>query len=587
MQANRLISKRRSKVEMKTLDNIGIEEGSDRSSRTHNYLNQYETFIQKYRNSTMNILEIGGRTSASARLWTRFFPNATLHVIDTHPTSELYSIPRVKVLQIDNYSKESIAKVAEVIQPTLALDDGTHKWSHQMAGLHSIFPSIKPGGLFIIEDLQTSFGPYEKTHGDTDESTANFLLRFASGLLAGTLAPKPNNTAERYLTASIDKISFIRQAAILHKKTTSEFLYTRNTLDNTSYTLLSTVKENESYSRVSGEILHASPSRLLSFQRILDAGDAQLGPSTSGVIRNICIHGGGLGVTNDGIVLSETLNNIENIDYYANFFKRVGGSKWQSTTDILPEYVGKIPGRQHVLLKGAWDSNYGHWLYDVLARLQNLKDLNLSDKPLLIISPRSGDMSKVVYETLKLSGFNKEDIIEHDVRPRRYESLVVLGRMSRHPLLKSPAATEFLVDMASEITTGTDKRIYLSRNAYSRRRLTNEELLRPILEAKGFRIVYPEQLDFREQVSLLKGAEIVAGNMGAAFTSLAFSPMKVKALTLSTPGMPHDFFYDIVCHKKGEYIGIQGTSKESSPGMGSDFEIAEEHLLEGLAKFGL
>lgn len=116
--------------------------------------------------------------------------------------------------------------------------------------------------------------------------------------------------------------------------------------------------------------------------------------------------------------------------------------------------------------------------------------------------------------------------------------------------------------------------------------MTNETELHSILETKGFRIVFPEQLSFTEQVSLLKGAELVAGNMGAAFSNLAFSPKEVKVLTLSTPAMLHDFFYDIVCHKKGKYVGVQGTSPETNPGMGSDFIISKEQLLNGLERIG-
>lgn len=571
---------------MKSLDQIGIEEGSDRSSKVHNYLAQYETFLESFRSETIEILEIGGRTASSARLWTRFFPNATLHVVDTHPTPELGAIDRVEVHKLERFTSEALEQVTDDVRPTLVLDDGTHRWSHQMMALRALLPSLRPGGLFIIEDLQTSYGTYEKTHGDTEESTADFLLRLASRMLAGPLAPSLKDTFERYLASSLDNVAIIRQAAILHKKASTETTFVRKSLAESEHTIASVSNPNESYSRVDGELLDPSIRRQRAFEKIRDVGIVHLNASTSGIIKNATVHGSGLTVTEDGIIVSETLNNIENVAEYATFFKVSNGDRWSTSGSTRPEYVEKLPGRQHVLLKGAWDSNYGHWLYDVLPRLQLLKKLQLMERPLLVISPRSGGMTKVVYDTLALAGFDPRDIVEHDGRPRKYQSLAVLGRTSSHPILKAPSATRFLEDITVDIPAGREKRIYLSRNAYTRRRLTNEDELTDLLISKGFHIAYPENLSFAEQVSLLKGAKFVAGNMGAAFSSLAFSPKGVNVLTLSTPSMPHDFFYDIVCHKEGRYVGVQGTSTDARPGMGSDFQITKSQLLRGLEKIG-
>lgn len=67
------------------------------------------------------------------------------------------------------------------------------------------------------------------------------------------------------------------------------------------------------------------------------------------------------------------------------------------------------------------------------------------------------------------------------------------------------------------------RKIYLSRRLWQQRvRIDNEADIEIALARRGFRIVYPEQLHFLEQVGLLARARLVAGVRGSALHLGAF-----------------------------------------------------------------
>ena len=40
---------------------------------------------------------------------------------------------------------------------TVIIDDGSHLPSHQLLSLETLWPSLAPGGLYIVEDVETSY----------------------------------------------------------------------------------------------------------------------------------------------------------------------------------------------------------------------------------------------------------------------------------------------------------------------------------------------------------------------------------------------------------------------------------------------
>jgi capsular polysaccharide biosynthesis protein len=69
------------------------------------------------------------------------------------------------------------------------------------------------------------------------------------------------------------------------------------------------------------------------------------------------------------------------------------------------------------------------------------------------------------------------------------------------------------------------RRLYISRAKALRRKLTiqNEADVRSILESRGFRTVFLEELPWAEQVMLVSGAEFIVGLHGAGLANILFA----------------------------------------------------------------
>jgi cephalosporin hydroxylase len=127
----------------------------------HHYLEVYEQFLSKYRGKPFFFLEIGVSAGGSLELWRRYFgPEAIIVGIDIDPACASRVDPP-NIVRIGSQADPQFLKhvVEEFGEPDAVLDDGSHIGRHQQASFDILFPLLKNGGLYIIEDLQTSYWP--------------------------------------------------------------------------------------------------------------------------------------------------------------------------------------------------------------------------------------------------------------------------------------------------------------------------------------------------------------------------------------------------------------------------------------------
>jgi len=162
----------------KTLDQIGIEQQTDKAtqfSRTfakpHGYLPHLEKFFSPIREAEIKFLEIGVGGGESIRTWLLYFRNAVVFGVDnvhsTNPWNTVGEKPhdRYKFVTGDQ-SSEVFWKcfVADYpIEWDVFIDDGGHYSNQVITTLNCMWPSIRSGGLYIIEDLGCSYSPIFQT----------------------------------------------------------------------------------------------------------------------------------------------------------------------------------------------------------------------------------------------------------------------------------------------------------------------------------------------------------------------------------------------------------------------------------------
>lgn len=143
--------------------------GTDKHA-THHYCDYYERHLPP-RESTFRLLELGVEEGRSLLAWSKLFPNASIVGVDRDVRcmdGELHNrwarcfwpMPNVHVVIGDQTSP----KLLHYAPLDVVIDDASHEAAATRLSFGLLWPSVLPGGLYVIEDLETSYYP-SGTHG--------------------------------------------------------------------------------------------------------------------------------------------------------------------------------------------------------------------------------------------------------------------------------------------------------------------------------------------------------------------------------------------------------------------------------------
>ena len=122
------------------------------------FIELYEKYFSRFQKSEINILEIGVDEGHSLRIWREFFPKAKICGIDI--VEKKFTIENVEILKGDqsdfNFLESLINKYKNF---DIIIDDGSHQSKHIIKSFNFLFPYLNTNGIYVIEDLQTSYIP--------------------------------------------------------------------------------------------------------------------------------------------------------------------------------------------------------------------------------------------------------------------------------------------------------------------------------------------------------------------------------------------------------------------------------------------
>lgn len=158
---------------------------------SHWYVQHYEHHFNAIRRKRLTVLEIGvgGYQNPrcggnSLRMWRAYFPKAHIYGVDLYdktPHNER-RITTLRGSQTDPRFLDSL--FAQVKEPDIIIDDGSHVSADVIATFTHIFPCLKLGGYYVIEDTQTSYWPEEGNPTDRNDlrTTMGFFKTLIDGL---------------------------------------------------------------------------------------------------------------------------------------------------------------------------------------------------------------------------------------------------------------------------------------------------------------------------------------------------------------------------------------------------------------------
>ena len=147
------------------------------------YFEIYDRYLSRFRGTAVHLLEIGVYHGGSLQMWKQYFGNqAQLFGVDINPDCRQLEEDQIKILigdQVDRGFLESLK--AKFPRIDVLIDDGSHTMKGQINTFEVLFPHISPTGVYICEDLHSSYwmdyGGGVRKAGTFIEYSKNFVDR--------------------------------------------------------------------------------------------------------------------------------------------------------------------------------------------------------------------------------------------------------------------------------------------------------------------------------------------------------------------------------------------------------------------------
>jgi hypothetical protein len=155
---------------------------TDKGVPGHGYTETYERYFRIWRDEPIRIFEIGIEAGGSLRTWEAYFPRASIYGVDIRESSRFESA-RVKTCVADQSRRDQLQKCLDKFggQFDIIIDDGGHSMEQQQASFGFLFPHVRPGGFYTIEDIQTSLRSLYSTFDvepDQGNSTLTMIFKY-------------------------------------------------------------------------------------------------------------------------------------------------------------------------------------------------------------------------------------------------------------------------------------------------------------------------------------------------------------------------------------------------------------------------
>ena len=198
------------------------------SKNISGFIQLYEKYFSSLKNSKINILEIGVENGDSLRIWREYFTNANICGIDIDKKD--FKIDNVDILQGDQSNHAFLLSLINTYKKfDIIIDDGSHQAKHIITSFNFLFPYLSDTGIYVVEDLQTSYFPRyggSRINLKKKRSSMNFIKS-----LTDSINYEKNNRPffkKNKFDGQIKSINFHQNIAFIYKGESVKYFYNQN-----------------------------------------------------------------------------------------------------------------------------------------------------------------------------------------------------------------------------------------------------------------------------------------------------------------------------------------------------------------------
>jgi len=171
---------------VKLSNKFKTDKGTEKGA-AHGYSIDYYSHFKSFQNQPINLLEIGIERGNSLLTWDSFFNHSESKIIGIDNEFDLekykFQIPnfsntKINTYKVDQGNRNQLTKWAQEIglKFDIIIDDGAHLSKEHQTSLGVLFPLVKSGGFYVIEDLATMY--QWESEAKYDKNTLNLIKEF-------------------------------------------------------------------------------------------------------------------------------------------------------------------------------------------------------------------------------------------------------------------------------------------------------------------------------------------------------------------------------------------------------------------------
>ena len=138
------------------------------------YFEIYERHFARFRSKPITLVEIGVYKGGSLQMWKHYFgPQARIIGVDIDPQCAAFCDEQVEIAIGSQEDPKFLRSLADRLPPIdILIDDGGHTMSQQITTFEELFPRVAANGVYLCEDLHTSYWP---TYGGGYRSPHSYI----------------------------------------------------------------------------------------------------------------------------------------------------------------------------------------------------------------------------------------------------------------------------------------------------------------------------------------------------------------------------------------------------------------------------
>jgi len=160
-------------------------------TKWNHYFEIYDIFFEKFYNKDITLMEFGVANGGSIDMWkTVFGKNSKIIGVDINPICKVIENENIDIFIGDQEDRNFLKSMMNSIDKVdLIVEDGGHESNQRINTFEIVFPYLNNNGIFLIEDLHTS---YFKSFGGGFKKKGSFI-EFIKALIDNFIFKKNKN----------------------------------------------------------------------------------------------------------------------------------------------------------------------------------------------------------------------------------------------------------------------------------------------------------------------------------------------------------------------------------------------------------